>query len=399
MSEEQANRERETAELRRRVAELEAEVARLRAVNDELSERTLELFSLFELSYSLGSGIRYDRLKDGSMDFLGDLLGIDQFSLMLLDPDDGKLHIRAALGIPKSVRRKCVLTPPEGIAGMVFTTGQAVYVPDVSREPRYLYYKGAYKQGGSLISLPLLDEDDKPFGVLNISKPEIDAFSESDQKQFGALAFQIAVIIQNFTSYTQLHELSQTDELTSLANRRSFFESLEVEHDRHTRVGKSYTLLLIDVDFFKQYNDRHGHLEGDRALRELAALLKKRGRQTDILARYGGEEFVVCATRTTKQDGIILADALRTAIAEHRFLLADGRPAADLSITVGVASYPDDAAESLQVLAKADQALFVGKTRGRNTVAPYTPDIVLPETARGAKGDDPGRRGKGELES
>lgn len=398
MSQDQEDRGIEADDLRRRVAELEAEVARLRGVNDELSDRTLELFSLFELSYSLGSGIRYDRMKDGSMDFLGDLLGIDQFSLMLVDPDDGNLYIKAALGIPKAVRRKCVLTPPEGIAGMVFATGQAVYVPDVKNEPRYLFYKGSYDQGGSLISLPLLDEDNRPFGVLNISKPEPDAFSESDQKQFGALAFQIAVIIQNYTSYRQLRELSQTDELTGLANRRSFFELLDIEHDRHARGGKGYALLLIDVDHFKQFNDRHGHIEGDRALRELARLLKKRCRHTDTLARYGGEEFIVFAGRTSQVDGMKLAHALRLGVAEHRFLLANDEPADDLSITIGLSTFPDDAADSREVLAKADQALYVGKTQGRNAVVSYSADIVLPPTAHGAKGDDPGRRGKGDLE-
>jgi diguanylate cyclase (GGDEF)-like protein len=385
----------EPAALRERVAQLEQENERLRQVNNDLSERTLELYSLFELSYSLGAGIRYDRMPEDSMDFIGPLLGIEQFSLLLFNHEDGKLYIRAALGIPKEARKKCVITPPEGIAGRVFSHGEAVYVPDVTRDARYLYYKGFNLQGGSLLSLPLVDEGGQPFGVLNISKPEPRAFSESDISRYSTLAIQIAVIIQNYSSYRRLQELSLTDELTGVANRRAFFASLEEEHLRHVRSRKSYTLLLIDVDYFKRYNDLHGHLEGDRALQEVAAVLKARSRSADLLARYGGEEFVVCATRTGKAEGVKLAEALRAAIGSYAFRLSNGGLAAPLSITIGVATYPEDDALCREVLAKADRALYHGKTRGRNTVVSYPVPDEDAAPGVGATGDLPGRRGKG----
>ncbi|MDP8222669.1 MAG: sensor domain-containing diguanylate cyclase [Candidatus Lernaella stagnicola] len=381
------------AEQNARIAELEAEVERLRRLNKDLSERTLELFSLFELAYSLG-GARFDRLHDGTLDFIGELMGIDLFSLMLYDNEEGVLRIKAALGLSDEVRENFSVRPPEGIAGYVFASAQAMYVPDVDVEPRYKQLQDHGVDEGSLLAIPLLDDDHSPFGVLNISKPEKNAFSESDQGLYSTVALQIATMIQNYTTYRQLKELSLTDELTGVGNRRHFFQTLEDEHMRHKRSALPYTLLLIDVDYFKQFNDTHGHLEGDIALVELAQIFRSRCRNSDLVARYGGEEFAVCAVRTSKQDAFNLAQALRRGVDENIFRLRDGSSASQLSITIGVASFPEDGRTYQDVLEHADQALYFGKSRGRNTVIAYP--VPLPEgsQARGAKGDTPGRRGK-----
>lgn len=379
--------------LQRRVVELEAEVRKLRTLNADLSERTLELFSLFELSHSLGSGARFDNIPDQSMDFIGQLMGIDLFSLMLYDPDDGKLHVKAALGIPDDMRERCTITPPHGVAGRVFATGESLYVPDVSQDPQYVTFENINIGEGSLLSVPLLDENGKPFGVLNISKPEKNSFSDSDVALYSTLALQIAVIIQNYTNFQRLKELSLTDELTGLANRRAFFTTLEEEHRRHKRAGLPYSLLLIDIDFFKKFNDTHGHLEGDIALQELAVIFRNRCRQSDLVTRYGGEEFAVAAIRTNKVDAIKLAHFLCTAVSDFRFRLKDGRPASPLTITIGVASFPEDGETYNDVLENADRALYFGKSRGRNTVVACPVPVPAASLGKGAMGDTPGRRG------
>lgn len=358
---------------RNKIARMEREVASLRRKNSALKERTFELFSLFELSTALGTSVRFDRMMSGSMDFLGDLLGIKQFSLQLYNPDDGQLYIKASLGIPQDARQHCVITPPEGVAGHVFSTGQAMYIPDVTDEPRYLFYKGYYNQGGSLLSIPLVDDNQKSIGVLNISKPEPNAFSDNDLALYSTAALQISNIIQNYFTFRRLHELSLTDELTGAANRRAFFDMLESEHERHQRYEKPYSLLLIDVDFFKRYNDHHGHLEGDRALAKLAVILQKRLRQSDQLSRYGGEEFAVIAVETGRNEGIKLAESLRETVESTTFLLKSGEPASLLSITIGVASFPEDGKSHIDILDRADKALYYGKSRGRNVVSAKVP--------------------------
>ncbi len=378
MAQRKPGTERVPADPAERLARLEREVRELRKANAELKERALELFSLFELTSALGSSLRFDRLNGRSMDVLGELLGFERFSLLLADPIDGKLRIKAALGIPEEARKMCVITPPEGVAGHVFTTGEALYVPDVTQEPRYLYYKGYNPQGGSLLAIPLLDDDMKPFGVLNISKPEPNAFSDSELALFSTVALQISTAVQNMRTYERLREMTLTDELTGVANRRAFIAVLAGEHERHRRYGQPYTLLMIDVDFFKRFNDKHGHLEGDRALRKMTALIQERLRQSDVLARYGGEEFVVVAVETRKEEGIKLAEQLREAVAATKFDLADGEPGSVISITVGVASFPEDGENHLEVLDRADKALYYGKSRGRNNVCATLPGAEAP---------------------
>jgi len=385
----------EASALRQEVKRLQRRIKELEKVNNELTERTLELFSLYELSASLGTGARFDRMHDGSMDIIGDLLGIDQFSLQLFDPVQKMLIIKASLGMPTEVREQCRITPPDGVSGYVFTTGEVLYVPDVTKEPRYLFYQGLNTQGGCLFSIPLLNDENKPFGVLNISKPKPNAFTEKDLTLYSAVALQITALIQNFSSYNRLQELSLTDELTGIGNRRAFFEALDREHERHRRNQQKYSLLLIDVDYFKRYNDRHGHLEGDLALQKLAQLLKSRLRKSDILTRYGGEEFAICAGETSKDEGLRLAEALRKVITETKFQLTTGDPASELSITVGIATYPDDGVTFIQVLDKADKALYYGKSSGRNTVSSIVPPEAVLTGHHGAKGGAVGRRGKG----
>jgi diguanylate cyclase (GGDEF)-like protein len=157
--------------------------------------------------------------------------------------------------------------------------------------------------------------------------------------------------------------LSQVDvdDLTQVYNRRYFTEQLNRELDRARRYGSKVSLLLVDVDNFKLYNDTRGHVAGDTALGEVAAALSRSARTTDLVCRYGGDEFAVICPRTVKHDALTLADRLRKAVKETDLrpdLKAGAQP---LSLSVGVATYPDDADESVALVEAADQALYRAK--------------------------------------
>ncbi len=151
------------------------------------------------------------------------------------------------------------------------------------------------------------------------------------------------------------------DDLTQIYNRRYFTEQLTRELDRARRYGSKVSLLLVDVDNFKLYNDTRGHVAGDAALGAVAAALVRSARTTDVVCRYGGDEFTVICPRTVKHDALTLADRLRKAVRETDLkpdLKAGAQP---LSLSVGVATYPDDADESLALIEAADQALYRAK--------------------------------------
>lgn len=159
-----------------------------------------------------------------------------------------------------------------------------------------------------------------------------------------------------------------TDSLTTLFNRRQFWLSLDHELARAHRYGRSCSLAMIDIDFFKQYNDRHGHLQGDEVLKAAATLFCNSIRHSDIVARYGGEEFVVIMPETGRELALVVGEKLRSAVAEYPFPSGDTQPGGRLTVSVGIATFPDDALTGRDLVAAADRALYRAKQQGRNRV-------------------------------
>jgi len=166
-----------------------------------------------------------------------------------------------------------------------------------------------------------------------------------------------------------LSEQAIRDPLTGLYNHRHFQEMLTLEIVRSRRHGRVFSLLMLDVDHFKTYNDRHGHPAGDRLLRELAALLAQRIRMSDLLARYGGEEFALILRETPRTSAVQVAANLCDVVRRHGFSGRTAQAGGPITISVGVAGYPDDALEGEDLVLSADQALYRAKHGGRDRVA------------------------------
>ena len=166
----------------------------------------------------------------------------------------------------------------------------------------------------------------------------------------------------------RLEALATTDPLTRVLNRRALLDRLTAEVDRARRFNSSLTLLLLDVDHFKQINDTAGHLAGDAVLRQLGAVLEEAIRKVDIVARYGGEEFVAILPETAAEGGIIFAERLRERIAAQAFDVGIGRPVR-LTVSIGIATFPSPRiATTEDFFARADEALYRAKSGGRNQV-------------------------------
>lgn len=166
----------------------------------------------------------------------------------------------------------------------------------------------------------------------------------------------------------RLSKLAVTDGLTGLFNHRHFHERLARETDRARRTGESVTLLMIDVDHFKAYNDANGHQAGDGVLRTLAGLLGAGRRMNDVVARYGGEEFAIILSGTEPRAGFNVAEYIRRRVADTRFEGGETQPGGKLTISVGVGAAPGDAEDSLALIQATDEALYQAKDGGRNRV-------------------------------
>ncbi|MFT3691859.1 MAG: diguanylate cyclase [Kofleriaceae bacterium] len=171
---------------------------------------------------------------------------------------------------------------------------------------------------------------------------------------------------------TRLAQLAVTDGLTGLYNHRHFHERLALEVERSQRSGLPLSLLMLDVDHFKLFNDTHGHPAGDEVLRQLARVLADTRRANDVVARYGGEEFCVILVDTPKFTAAKVAERVRERVVAHDF--ADGLPAKHNPITIsfGVATYPEDGSDAEALVRAADTALYAAKRAGRNRVVLYT---------------------------
>jgi len=164
----------------------------------------------------------------------------------------------------------------------------------------------------------------------------------------------------------ELHEISITDSLTGLYNRKHLMETLDKEVSRSQRHNHTFSLLVIDIDHFKKYNDTYGHLAGDEVLSRLASVFKESIRSSDYAARYGGEEFIIMLPEVGPEQGVEGAERVRHKVAEERF---DGEgESIKVTISVGVASYPENGEDAESVIRNADEALYEAKELGRNQV-------------------------------
>ncbi len=169
-------------------------------------------------------------------------------------------------------------------------------------------------------------------------------------------------------------EFAFHDELTGLHNRRAFNRELSRELERSRRSRQPFSLLMVDVDHFKEFNDRLGHLAGDAALRQLAAVLSRTARIVDQVSRYGGEEFAVILPGTDKETAPQVAERHRKAVAQHHF--KDGVTSfGPLSVSLGAATYPDHAKNVEELVAMADRALYEAKESGRNCIRASGDDL------------------------
>lgn len=166
----------------------------------------------------------------------------------------------------------------------------------------------------------------------------------------------------------RLADMALTDPLTQLPNRRHFEEVLRAELDRVNRYGGKCSVAIADVDFFKHYNDKLGHLAGDRALRELADVMRRELRLHDMVARFGGEEFSMIMINAGKDESLPILERIRAEVEDHPFRQRDIQPTGRLTISAGLAAFPEDGTTYEEILGEADAALYEAKHAGRNQV-------------------------------
>jgi diguanylate cyclase (GGDEF)-like protein len=313
-----------------------------------------------------------------------ELLRAERGSLLLFDETAGELAVKAALGPRAEVSRDTRMRLGDGVAGAVMSEGRPVVVRDVASLPGWhpAPSERSYKTN-SFISYPIMVGGRK-VGVLNVTdKAGGGTYDELDLGLLDLIAPQMALAIDRAEwrqKATQYQLLSITDPLTGLVNRRYLEERLSEEVERSKRHRFSMAFMMVDIDDFKAYNDRHGHQAGDLALEMTAQCLKSALRSADVAARYGGEEFSILLPQTGMSEARVIAERIRRRVERTHFPHDKSQPLGAVTVSIGISAFGVDLDTPASVIYAADQALYVAKSRGKNCVEAFE-HKGLPEAA------------------
>ena len=248
----------------------------------------------------------------------------------------------------------------------VLRTHRSLLVNDVRRDFRFTVTVSSERPISSVIACPLM-LGQRPEGVLRLDSARPNAYTQDDLRFLDILLDLVATALMNARLFVQTQQLAMTDGLTGLTLRRPFLEQLTRELTRSSRSREPVSLLMLDVDHFKDYNDTFGHTAGDLILKAVARLLRDIVPPGGVIARYGGEEFSVLLSRLTRAQASEIADAIRRQVEQY----AEPSPRKAhraITVSVGVAAFPDDAQAELELIRAADHRLYQAKRAGRNLV-------------------------------
>jgi len=329
-------------------------------LREQLDRYVEELSTISHFSATITSSLDIHEVFDDFVSELKELVDV-YFAAVIMDGGDDLycLGLSSDADSPWKVGQRL---PKTGTATeWVITNKQHVIESDLSRESQFTESSLYSEQGiHSIVFLPLVHKD-RAIGSLVLASRLPNAYDEGHIKLLDQLASQIAAPIENFRLYDEAKERARVDGLTGLFNRRSLDEMLGNEIGRHSRYGGVFSLIILDLDSFKAFNDNYGHLAGDDLLRKLGNLVKGSIRSADQAFRYGGDELVIILPNTSIGAAKQAAERIRKHIASE--MVYGSSP---VTASFGLAGWPADGKEADEIIAAADAALYLAKQTGGN---------------------------------
>jgi diguanylate cyclase (GGDEF)-like protein len=329
-----------------------------------------EVAVFHELGKALTSSLQLDQVLRTIMQKVEEFLHPDTWSLLLMDEAKQELYFEIATGEGSAALKDIRIKLGQGIAGWVAQTGEVVIVPDTSKDSRFFAKvdEKTKMETRSIVAVPVRFRD-RALGVIElINCVGPDGFGERDLALLEVLADFAAIAMENARHVQRIHELTITDDCTTLYNARHLNFVLETEIYRSQRYNYEFSLIFIDLDHFKNINDTYGHLTGTRLLADIGDMVKSSCRLIDFAFRYGGDEFVVLLPQTGKENAFVVARRLHKRIRESTWLAETGINVR-ITASLGVASYPADSRDKSKLLSLADEAMYLVKNTTRDSVA------------------------------
>ncbi len=340
------------AEKKKLLEDLQEKNRALDESRKKIIQYSLDISALYAAEKEMLAGLDLEEVYQRSVMHVSKLVGFQPALLWIFDKSRRKLLLKSHCRLGKLDASSLDLSFPK----IVSRVSRALKQQLISK----------VKQGTALFH-PIQGHQ-MFYGVLAILDLKKRPFTKRQKEILTRFASSVAVAVENARLYHEVKTLATRDSLTGLYNRRHFESVLKSELLRAERYRHPVSLIFFDVDYFKTYNDTHGHLMGDVVLREIAELVQSRVRDTDIVCRYGGEEFIIILPYTTKTDAKRLAEVIRKNVADHRFPYGDRQPDGAVTISFGISESPADGIGAEVIVKRADDALYRAKEMGRNCV-------------------------------
>ncbi|GEM_PF-1436238 len=336
------------------------------------SASSVELEALNRLIKAVSGSLNLDEILREAACTTVETLGAAACGLFLYEAETDILTLAAAYGFPESLKDRFSRFPVSGFHNEVVVREACIRLHDDIAEVPVFVELGLLKsqpEWGAYLCVPLTAKGEVS-GIMGVLSRRPRAFESHDITLYQAMGEQIGLAIANARLYQTTQQQAMTDSLTGAYNRRYFDEFLPKEIERCNRYRHGVSLIMLDMDRFKEYNDAYGHPAGDEVLRQVVRLILKNVRGVDVVARYGGEEFAIVLPETDLAGACIAAEKIRAVVDTHRF------PKGRLTVSLGVAHCSLDSESSPDVLlARADQALYKAKNNGRNCVCVWQPEF------------------------
>ena len=332
-------------------------------------KRHIQEVNIFhDVAKALTSSLNLDSILQTIMDKMAEYFRPDTWSLLMADEGKDELYFAIAVGEAADALKNVRLKMGEGIAGWVARHGEPLIVPDVSKDPRFAKRIDELTRWKtrSIVCMPLKSRQ-RVRGVIQLINVQMEEFNEAEVFFLQALCDYAAIAIDNARAVERIQELTITDDCTGLYNARHLYKTLEAEVYRSARFGYEFTVLFIDLDYFKRVNDTHGHLAGSRLLAEVGYLIKANLRLIDFAFRYGGDEFVILLPQTNKDSALIVARRLLEVFRTTNFLKAEGLHL-NVRSSIGVATFPEDARTAHEIIRQADEMMYAVKNTTRDNI-------------------------------
>lgn len=344
---------------------------RLLGLFDTLNRRTSELEKIhaqlemvYENSRILAGILDFNQVIDEVLKIGEKVLDYPAMGILLVGPGGNLIYRGRLVGGKINTKLKAATIETMELAYRVANENEPVRVIDISTRTDY---QPLLKSARSVILVPMVTYG-KTTGLLLAETPRKGAFDEQDEKFMSILARSAAMALDNAILHRKTEELTIIDDLTNVFNYRYFSEKLNEEKKRAVRYDLPLSLIMLDIDWFKKFNDNYGHEVGNRVLKGMVNVIKQCIRDVDILCRYGGEEFIVILPNTVARETHAIAKRIRFEVERAVFGGGENIPQLKVTVSVGVSSYPENGLTEEELINAVDQAMYRAKGSGKNTV-------------------------------